>query len=111
MRQIRHPLVRSDVVGIFDHVLKTTHGDLAAAERRLDEIDALLQTITDNPTSGIRLDGALTGWLVRYGGCGRSITTVFRPDVDSQCLFIALVGFGGRDWLQEAVGRGRHPEI
>jgi plasmid stabilization system protein ParE len=70
MRQIRHPLVRRDVAGIFDHVLETTGGDLAAAEWRLDEIDALLEAIADNPGSGIRLDGRLAGWLARHRGRG-----------------------------------------
>jgi plasmid stabilization system protein ParE len=59
MRQIRHPLVRRDVTGIFDRVLETTRGDLAAAERRLDEIDDLLGAIADHPASGVRLDGPL----------------------------------------------------
>jgi hypothetical protein len=70
MRQIRHPLVRRDVMGIFDHFLETTRGDLTAAERRLGEIDDLLEVIAGNPLSGIRLEGRLGGWLARHGGRG-----------------------------------------
>jgi hypothetical protein len=109
MRQIRHPFVRRDVMGIFDHVLETTHGDLAAAERRLDEIDVLLQAIADNPASGIRLDGHLSGWVARHGGRGRMITVVFRADLEARLLYIALIAFGGRNWLDEAVGRRSFP--
>jgi plasmid stabilization system protein ParE len=109
MRQIRHPLVRRDVMGIFDHVLETTQGNLAAAERRLDEIDDLLRAITDNPASGIRLDGHLSGWLARHGGRGRMITAVFRSDLEPRLLHIALIALGGRNWLDAAVGRRSFP--
>jgi hypothetical protein len=109
VRQVRHPLVRRDVMGIFDHVLDTTQGDLAAAERRLDEIDDLLLAIAGDPASGVRLDGALAGWLVRHGGRGRMITVVFRPDVDARIVYIALIAFGGRNWLDAAAGRSIFP--
>jgi hypothetical protein len=106
MRQIRHPLVRRDVMGIFDHVLETTQGTLAAAERRLDEIDDLLQAIADNPASGVRLDG----WLARHGGRGRMLTVVFQPDLEARLIRIALIAFGGRNWLDEAIGRRSFPD-
>ena len=109
MRQIRHPLVRRDVMGIFDHVLETTQGNLAAAEGRLDEIDDLLRAIADNPASGIRLDGHLSGWLASHGGRGRMITVVFRANLEARLLYIALIAFGGRNWLDEAVGRRSFP--
>lgn len=110
MRQIRHPLVRRDVMGIFDHVLGTTEGNLAAAERRLDEIDDLLQAIADNPASGLRLDGLLSGWLARHGGRGQMLTVVFQPDLEARLIRIALIAFGGRNWLYEAVSRRSVPD-
>jgi plasmid stabilization system protein ParE len=105
MRQVLHPLVRRDVMGIFGHVLETTRGDLAAAERRLDEIDGLLEAIAGNPSSGTRLDGRLAGWLARHGGQRQMITVVFRPDFEARLIQIALIAFGGRNWLDEAVDR------
>ncbi len=96
-------------MGIFEHVLDITQGDLAAAERRLDDIDDLLQAIAGNPASGVRLDGALAGWLVRHGGRGRMITVVFRPDLDERLAYIALIAFGGRNWLDEATLRSDFP--
>lgn len=110
MRQIRHPLVRRDVMGIFDHILQTTQGDLAAAKRRLDEIDALLGAIAENPASGVRLDGKLKGWLARHGGRGRMITVVFRPDTEAQVIHIALISFGGRNWLEATADRRGFPD-
>ncbi len=110
MRQIRHPLVSRDVMGIFNHVLETTQGNLVAAERRLDEIDDLLQAIADNPASGIRLGGALSGWLARHGGRGRMLTVVFQPDAEARLIRIALIAFGGRDWLEAATGRRGFPD-
>jgi plasmid stabilization system protein ParE len=107
LRQVRHPLVRRDVMGMFDHVLETTRGDLAAAERRLDEIDDLLRAIADNPASGVRLDGPLAGWLARHGGRGRMITVVFRTDLEARLIYIALIAFGGRNWIAEAADRRR----
>ena len=98
MRQIRHPLVERDIIGIAEHIVDVTQGDFAAARRRLDQIDDLLHAISQNPTSGARLSGELDGWFVRFGGTDRKISIVFRPDVAQQVLFIALVAFGGRDW-------------
>jgi plasmid stabilization system protein ParE len=106
MRQIRHPLVRRDVIGIFDHILENTHGNLAAAERRLDEIDDLLEAIAGNPASGVRLDGRLEGWLARHGGRRQMITIVFRPNLEARILLVALIAFGGRNWLEDAADRG-----
>ena len=85
--------------------METTDGNVTAAERRLDEIDNLLRDIAGNPFSGIRLSGSLEGWLVRHGGRDFKITIVFRPDTDAQCLFIALVAFGGQDWLTKGSAR------
>jgi plasmid stabilization system protein ParE len=109
MRQIAHPLVLRDVMGIFDHVLETTGGNLAAAERRLDEIDDLLRAIAGNPASGVRLGGPLAGWFARHGGRGRMITVVFRFDPEARLIHIALIAFGGRNWLDEAAGRRGSP--
>lgn len=105
MRQVRHPLVEQDIAGIFEHVLSTTRGDLDAAEQRLDEIDELLAAIAANPESGARLGDQLPGWLARHGGRGQRITVVFRPDLGGGLLYIALVAFGGRNWLELAQGR------
>ncbi|MDD9996987.1 MAG: hypothetical protein OXQ89_04500 [Rhodospirillaceae bacterium] len=85
--------------------METTDGNITAAERRLDEIDDLLKDIAGNPFSGIRLSGSLEGWLVRHGGRDFKITIVFRPDADAQCLYIALVAFGGQDWLTKGSAR------
>lgn len=100
MRLVRHPFIERDLIGIVDHILDVTGGDAAAAERRLDEIDALIADIAANPTSGMRLDPPLDGWLVRHGGRGQRLTVVFHPDVAQNTLYLALVAFGGRDWMQ-----------
>ena len=92
-------------MGILDHILETTRGDLTAAERRLDEIDDLLEAIADNPLSGIRLEGRLGGWLARHGGRGRMLTVVFLADLEPSILYIALIAFGGRNWLDAAADR------
>jgi len=92
-------------MGIFEHVLATTGGNLGAAERRLDEIDDLLRSIAENPASGVRLAGHLSGWLARHGGRGQLITVVFRSDIATRVIYIALIAFGGRNWLAEAVDR------
>ncbi len=105
MRQIRHPLVERDVIAIAEHIVETTGGDIGAAERRLDEIDDLLSDIARNPFSGVRLSGQLEGWLVRHGGRDRRITIVFRPDPIAQHLHIALIAFGGQDWLRKSIAR------
>lgn len=105
MRIFRHPFVERDVAGMVDHIVEVTGGDVAAAERRLDEVDALFASVLEKPTSGVRLDGALSGWLVRHGGSGHRLTIVFRPDIGEDRIFVALVAFGSRDWVRRAVGR------
>ena len=110
MRFVRHPFFERDVIGIVDHIVEVTDGDVAAASRRLDEIDALLQEISANPTSGARLSGKLDGWLVRHGGAGQRLTIVFKPDIDAGQVYLALVAFGGRDWMRLASARQVFPD-
>jgi hypothetical protein len=105
MRIVRHPFVDRDLVGIVDHIVSITEGDYAAAYRRLDEVDALLGSVLKNPTSGVRLRGELNDWLVRHGGAGQRLTVVFKPDLENDCVYLAMVAFGGRDWMKAAVGR------
>ncbi len=99
MRQSKHPLVERDLIGIVEHIVEVTQGDFDAAVRRLDEIDDLIRDIAANPTSGIRLRGPLDGWLVRHGGSGHRLTIVFRVDDQREVVQIALVAFGGQDWM------------
>ena len=106
MRQSKHPLVERDLIGIVEHIVDVTQGDFDAAGRRLDEIDALIRDIAANPTSGMRLTGPLGGWLVRHGGRGHRLTIVFRADLERDVLQIALVAFGGQDWV--SLGTERH---
>lgn len=49
MRIIRHPFVERDLIGMVDHIVDVTQGDVAAAERRLDEVDELIASILENP--------------------------------------------------------------
>jgi hypothetical protein len=107
MRIVRHPFVERDLIGIVDHIVNTTEGDYAAAYRRLDEVDALLGSVLENPTSGVRLRGKLGSWLVRHGGADQRLTVVFKPDLENGCVYLAMVAFGGRDWMKAAVGRRR----
>lgn len=105
MRFVRHPFFERDVIGIVDHIVEVTDGDVAAARRRLDEIDALIQKIAENPKSGARLSGKLDGWLARHGGAGHRLTIVFKPDLNAGIIHLALVAFGGRDWMRLASAR------
>lgn len=105
MRFVRHPFFERDLIGIVDHIIEVTDGDVAAAARRLDEVDALIQEIAANPTSGARLSGKLNGWLVRHGGAGHRLTIVFKPDLNASQIYLALVAFGGRDWMKRASTR------
>lgn len=105
MRIVRHPFVERDLIGMVDHIVNVTQGDVAAAERRLDEVDALIASILENPESGVRLGGALSGWLVRHGGAGHRLSIVFRPDVQNDTIYVALIAFGGRDWIRLAALR------
>lgn len=110
MRFVRHPFFERDLIGIVDHIVEVTDGDTAAASRRLDEVDALLQAIAETPSSGVRLAGTLDGWLVRHGGMGHRLTIVFKPDLEAGQIYLALVAFGGRDWMKLASARKAYSE-
>jgi plasmid stabilization system protein ParE len=106
MRVVRHPLVRSDLRDIADHIVRATRGDYSAAARRLDEARDLIAAIRRNPNIGSRLSGTLSEWRVRHGGRDRAITIVFKADPDTNTVFVALVAFGGRDWIRLAAACG-----
>jgi len=105
MRIVRHPLVDQDLAALVDHIVEMTGGDFDAAGRRLDEVDDLIDDISANPMSGVRLAPPLDGWLVRHGGRGHRLTVVFRADLNKNCVFVALVAFGGQDWMTEGETR------
>jgi ParE toxin of type II toxin-antitoxin system, parDE len=105
MRIVRHPLVDQDLAALVDHIVEITGGDFDAADRRLDEVDDLVADISANPMSGVRLAPPLDGWLVRHGGLGHRLTIVFRADLNENCIFVALVAFGGQDWMSEGETR------
>jgi hypothetical protein len=105
MRVVRHPLVDQDLVALVDHIVEVTGGDFAAAAKRLDEVEDLIADISTKPLSGLRLAPPLDGWLVRHGGRGHRLTVVFRADLAQDCLFVALVAFGGQDWMTEGETR------
>lgn len=105
MRLIRQPLVARDLTALVDHILDVTGGDVGAAGRRLDEIEAMLRDIAGNPHSGARLSAPLDGWLVRHGGRGHKLTIVFKADTMCDALSIALVAFGGQDWMSAGAKR------
>jgi plasmid stabilization system protein ParE len=100
----RHPLVQRDLRELARHVANVS-GDPRAAERRLDQVEALLIDILKNPNSGASLSAELPGWRVRHGGAGRKITIVFRLTEAESSLQIALVAFGGQNWLDTAPDR------
>ena len=105
MHLVRHPLVDQDLAALVDHIVEVTGGDFDAAGRRLDEVDELIADISANPLSGVRLAPPLDGWLVRHGGRGHRLTVVFHADLAQDRLFVALVAFGGRDWMTEGKTR------
>ena len=53
----------------------------------------------------MRLSAPLDGWLVRHGGRGHRITIVFKADLDLGALYVALVAFGGQDWIADGDAR------
>lgn len=104
IRLERQPLVRQDLRELVRHVADVS-GDLRAAERRLDQVDDLLADILQNPNFGALLSDTLPGWRVRHGGVGRRITIVYRLSEAGDCLQVALVAFGGQNWMDTAPER------
>lgn len=104
MRIVPHPLLESDIIAMAEHVYAVS-GDADAARRRIAEARALLDSVRDDPDLGRPLSGELAGWRVRHGGQRRQISVVYRHDAAMDCLYLALVTFGGQDWTGRATGR------
>lgn len=68
MRIVRHPFVERDLIGMVDHIVDVTQGDIAAAERRLDEVDALIASIIKNPGP---VSASVAGF--RAGSCDTAV--------------------------------------
>lgn len=100
----RHPLVRRDLRELARHVADVS-GDPGAALSRLDQVEALVADILANPNLGSYLGANLPEWRVRHGGADRRITIVFRLTQAGDCLQIALVAFGGQNWMETAPAR------
>ena len=66
--------------------------------------------LVERDVAGIFEHVLATGWLVRHGGRGQRLTVVFRPDLERSLLFIALIAFGGRNWIEVAEERSGPPE-
>lgn len=99
-----HPLVSRDIDEIAFFIYQTA-GSRDAAIRRLQEVDALRRDVISNPLSGVRLDGRLTGCLVRHGGRDNRLTIIWRPEPEHNRTRILMVAFGGRDWMGQAPER------
>ncbi len=104
IRRDLHPLFIDDVDRIESHIFEVS-GDARAALSRVREIDALVKDILSNPTSGVRLDGSLSGHLVRHGGRDHKITIVFRPFPDEGRVRFLIAAFGGQNWSVSATQR------
>jgi len=100
-RVVRHPLVGTDVFRMANHIAEQS-GSEDAAERRIIEVEATIAAIANNPLSGTRLDGKLTGFLRRQSRRDQQITVVFRPDPARKIVYIHLVAFGGQNWENDA---------
>lgn len=94
----RHPLVRRDILGIVLHVTDVS-GDADAGRRRAAEIEAGIGAILGNPLSGVRLDGALSGYRARHVGRDQKITILFKTDENTKEVYVIHTAFGGQDWL------------
>lgn len=96
---VRHPLVDQDLAALVDHIVEVTAGDFDAAGRRLDEVDDL---IADVRRSLDATAGRMAGAPRRPRPSSyRRVPRRSRPER----VFVALVAFGGQDWMTEGETR------
>lgn len=107
MKLVPHPLLERDIIGMAEHVFQVT-GDPEAARRRLAETRALISDIMREPALGSRLGEQAEGWRIRHSARDRRISVVFRHDPKADCLYLALVAFGGQDWTTRLTARTQH---
>lgn len=65
MRRIRkHALAESDLIGIWQYTFE--QWDAAQADKYLDELNAGIQQLTDNPEMGMKRDYVREGYRVLF---------------------------------------------
>ena len=77
----------------------------AAAERRLDEIEATIAALADLPHRGSRRDEIAFG--LRAVPAGRKAVVAFTVDDNSREVHVHAVTYAGADWIARSTERRR----
>lgn len=77
----------------------------AAAERRLDEIEATIAALADLPHKGSRRDEIALG--LRAVPAGRKAVVAFTVDDDRREVHVHAVTYAGADWIARSTDRRR----
>lgn len=96
-----HPLVRQDLEDIARWVAEYAGAD--AAERRLNEIAAVLESLAATPRKGSVRDDIASG--LRAIPAGRKAVIAFSVDDDRREVAVHAICYGGADWMRRTRGR------
>ncbi|WP_160010118.1 type II toxin-antitoxin system RelE/ParE family toxin [Rhizobium sp. 18055] len=93
-RVTRHPLVKSDLVGIS--TLVGEYAGYEVAETKIDEIEHKLYSLTDFPKIGTIRDDIHPG--LRAVPASEKAVVCFTVDDLTHSVFIICISYGGADW-------------
>lgn len=90
-----HPAVSDDLESITAWLMD--YAESAAAECRLEEIEATIAALADLPHKGSRRDEIALG--LRAPPAGRKAVVAFTVDDDSREVHVHAVSYAGADWI------------
>lgn len=96
-----HPRVSRDLIAIAEWV--TEHSDVATADRKLAEIQGVIDSLALRPHRGSRRDEIAPG--LRAIPAGRNAVVAFVVDVRHVEVLIYAVSYGGGDWITRTRSR------
>ena len=98
-----HPLVARDLDAIAHWIID--YAGPEAAERKLSEIEAAIDTLKTTPNKGSVRDEIAPG--LRAIPAGRKAVIAFVVDDDAGGVLIYAVTYGGADWIRRTSIRRR----
>lgn len=97
-----HPAVAEDLAAIAEMV--AGYAGAQAAERRLQEIEAVVSSLAQTPLRGSLRDEIAPG--LRAIPAGRKAVIAFSVDQARREVFVHVIGFAGSDWMARRADRG-----
>jgi toxin ParE1/3/4 len=98
-----HPAVADDLASIAE--LIADYAGQGAAERRLSEIEAVINSLADTPLKGSVRSEIAPG--LRAIPAGRKAVIAFTVNEAEREVLVHVISYAGSDWIARSTARGR----